>query len=263
MASTTGLAWSNEFKIGTVTAGSSEPSLGPTNLASDQCSAATGWQTISGVLTAVGGATLRVSSPSTGMVWRMVGLFRTNLTPQASITVILWSGVTAVFTRTVSGPAVGYGQVVVVLDRDYTGDYVTVDINDPTNPDGFINVAGAFAGPAWFPLSGITWDSAYSFTEQFDASVSRGGNEYVILLYRRRVWKLALDTIRDSEAWASLAELLRIASLGGNVLFVPDTASVDLYREALFGRLTSTADVTFPQKLMDARAWRGQVTERL
>jgi hypothetical protein len=257
------ISWANFCKTGTITAGNSEPALGPTNLSLDQCSAATGWQTQNGVLTAAAGATLRITAPSQGSIWRVVGLFRTNLTPQSSMSVILWSGTTSVWVGTMQGPQVGYGQSIVVMDQSYSGDYLTIGFNDPTNPDNHINIGGAFAGPAWFPQSGITWDSSYTSEDQQDASTSRGGSEYISLLYSRRVWNLALDAVRDSEAGADLGELRRIAALGINILFIPSVLSGDVYREAVFGTVKSTADVTFPHKLMDARAWRGQIKERL
>jgi hypothetical protein len=257
------IAWTNICKTGTITAGNSEPALGPTNLSLDQCSAATGWQTQNGVLTAAAGATLRITAPALGSIWRVVGLFRTNLTAQSSMTATLWSGSTAVWVGTLHGPQVGYGQAIAVMDRDYAGDYLTIEFNDTTNPDGHINVGGAYAGTAWFPQSGMTWDTAYTDDIRQDESISRGGSEYIQLLYRRRIWKLALDTVRDSEAGADLGELLRIAALGVNVLFIPEVTSGDMYREAVFGTVRSTSDVSFPQKLMDARAWRGQIMERL
>jgi hypothetical protein len=179
------------------------------------------------------------------------------------MSVILWSGSTAVWVGTMQGPQVGYGQSLAIMDRDYAGDYLTIEFNDVTNPDGHINVGGAFAGPAWFPQRGMTWDSSYNSDDRQDVSISRGGSEYISLLYSRRMWNLALDAVRDSEAGADLGELRRIAALGINVLFVPSVMSGDIYREAVFGTVRSTADVTFPNKIMDARAWRGQIKERL
>lgn len=265
MASNVLLGYANLFKTGSITAGSSASGLGAGNLTSDVCAPSTGWQTLAGVVTSGGGATLTVTSPTPGIGWRAFGLFRTNITSGATVTVTLFSnpGPSTVFTAIVAGPQTGYGQIVVATSAVVNGDYVTFQINDPVNPDGHINVGGAFAGPAWNPLSGITWDTTYGATTQQIKVISRGGQEYRNQLYRQRYWKIAMDAVANSEAWDDLGELDRIGSLGGNVLLVPDITSVDISREAVFGTLDPQADVNFQAHSINARAWRAQITERL
>src|SRR3954464_10974674 len=90
MALVTAVGYINYFKTGTITATSSLSGLGATNLASDQCAPSTGWQTGAGVVTASSGAVLRVTSATTGSVWRAFALVNTNLTGFATITATLW-----------------------------------------------------------------------------------------------------------------------------------------------------------------------------
>lgn len=258
------IGFQNIFKTGGITSGSQISTLGPTNLALDQCSPSVGWQTFSGVVTSAGGATLTLTGATTGLTWRAFCLVNTNLTAAASVVFKLFTNPsTQVFTQTVAGPVPGYRQAVAFSATDVVADYLTIAIDDPTNPDDFINVGGAFAGPAWDPNTGITWDSAYGSTVVQSKVTSRGGQEFRTQLYRQRYYKLAMDSVRDTEAWSQLGELDRIAALGVNVLIIPNTASANVSQEAVFGPLDAQADVTYSAHSTDARAWRAQITERL
>lgn len=265
MARYSALGWVNYFKTGTVSADSSVADLGPTNLASDLCSPETGWQTADGVVSAAGGALLRCDSPVAGLLWRGFCLVNTNLTAAAVVTATLYrsAGPTSVASLTVGGPQTGYRQVVGFFSQDETADYIEFAINDATNPDNNINVGGAFVGPAWFPDRGVGWDTTYGENVARTDTRARGGPRYINTLYVERYWQIALDAVRNSEAWDDLGELKRIAALGGNVLFAPDVTSVDLSREAVFGVLETQADVSFQSHSTDARAYRAQITERL
>jgi hypothetical protein len=149
------------------------------------------------------------------------------------------------------------------MPSDFVGDTLIFSINDAANPDGFINVPLAFAGPAWLPASGASWQSTVGRDDSVNETTSRGGQEYPVLLWQRRRWNLALDGIRGTELWADVGEIDRVSRLGGNLLFVPDQASASLQQEAIFGRLAATADVSFPYQAGDRRAWRATLTERI
>ena len=84
-----------------------------------------------------------------------------------------------------------------------------------------------------------------------------------MLWYRRR-WELALNSILAAEAAGPVNELGRVAAMGGNVLFCPDITDLNsLATEAVFGQLTPTADVGFPYGASDRRSWKVRVQERL
>jgi hypothetical protein len=265
MAGNTLIGSANIWKTGSVSAGSSVSGLGPANLQGDSCTPSAGWQSANGVVTAVGGATLQLTSSLAGVTWREFGVFQTNLTESAAVTFKLWltAGPTLVWSIAAPGPMNGYAQVVVDAGQDYVADYLTIDFDDSGNPDSHINVGGAFAGPAWQPLIGMSWNTTYGSTIRQARTQSRGGQETRRLLSRQRFWSVELQAVRDTEAWDDLAELDRIAALGGNVLLIPDITSADIYREAVFGPLDVVSDVSFPFQTTDARAWRGKITERL
>jgi hypothetical protein len=163
-----------------------------------------------------------------------------------------------------AGVAPGYGQSVLVLPEPVQGQLCRLDISDPSNPDGFINVPLLYAGDAWTPDRNIGWESAPGSDAQRDEVVTRGGQEFPSLQYARRRWDIDHKALGRNEVWPQLAEMIRSAQAGGNCLFVPDPDSVEVNREAVYGRLTATNNsITYPYQTLERRAWRGQITERL
>jgi len=256
------LGVNNLIKSGALIAGSSVPTMPITNLQTDSGASSMAWQTVSGVLTPAAGATFRCTP--TRQLWRLFGLFRTNLSQGASVTFSLYlNPATLVWSGTVTGPQPGYGQVVAVAPTDMFADYSVVDITDTGNPDGFINIPLAYAGPAWIPRLGFTWGSTYGRDSTVDEMISRGGQEYPTYRFQQRRWEAAFDAISDTELWTEAQNLDRVSRYGGNILFVPDLASTTSSNEAVFGRVTVTADVSYIAGFHDRHAWKFRIKERL
>jgi len=221
------------------------------------------WQTIAGDLTSADGATLTIT-PLTARTWRLFGLFRTNLTTSAVVTVTLYDNPsTLVFTDTMSTMVAGYGQVVLDAGQDYTADYCVIEIDDATNPDTFINVPLAYAGPGWLPGTGLAWQTTFGRDSQVDEVRSKGGQEYPTHWWSRRRWDIFLAGVNASEVWTEAMELDRISRFGRNVLFVPDVTSATLAYEMLLGRLEVVSDVSYVDGIVDYFTWRFRVRERL
>lgn len=260
----------NYFESGVIDAGSSPitsfvTGLEPTNLASDQVDPSLGWQTQDGVKTAVAGAYLEVSVSPAAPV-RAMGIGKTNLTPGASVTFELHNSGSTVFTETVSGPAIGYGQVVVTTgSADVTADTIFVRINDASNPDNHISVGWAFAGAVWNPedeLGLATQNAGYRPNPTRQETKTRGGQRFIQPFYVERTWAFALNAVTDDEAWTGLGELVRTANLGSNVLFIPDYTSAEINRESVFGVLDTTDNISFAGNMPGRRSWVGLITER-
>ncbi len=253
------IGWNNYVKTGTVTASEAAANFPVTNLQGDQGAAASAWQTND-----TGPATLTITPALTQRTWRALGLFRTNLTSAASLVFSLFNNPsTLVATATLPGPVNGTGQVVWVLGADTVADYATVAITDAGNPQGYLNVPLAFAGPAWNPLTGFSFATALGRDGTTDEAQSRGGQEYPVFRWQRRRWDYDMQGVRASELWLQLDAMLRTARTGANIFTVPDTTSANLASEALFGRIASLADVTFPFGTADRRAAKLRHTERL
>jgi len=256
-------SFQNYAKFSTIHANSYAPAMPPTNVATDSGSPAEAWQTAAGVVTPAGGALLNIAPSVAGLTWGVVGLFRTNLTTSASVNAVLWkagSPPVSVWGSTLS-PVYGRGQVVFLIPN-IVADYVQITFDDPTNPDGFINVPLVVCGQVWKPSRPIGFASTVGRDVSQAETVTRGGQTDTQLLWRRRRWNIQADVLA-AEAWSYLDFLLQYADTGTNVFFCPDSNSPYLQNEAIFGQMKSIADVSYPYQFADRRRWSASITERL
>ena len=262
------LGWVNLVLSGTLTAGSQAAGLGIGNLKQERGAASTAWQTGAGVVTANGGAWFEVDSGDSGSVWNALTLARTNLTADARIEWLIGEAPTSgglawTSGRVPAGVARGYAQTVAIPPAGTRGRRLHVRIDDPGNPDGFVNIPLAFVGPCWQPALNLGWGSAVGRDGLVTETVTRGGQEFPTSLWQRRRWELEFVGIRDAEVWPYVMELDAYARSGGNVLLIPQPGGAQMARETVFGRFQASGPVTTPLSSLDARAWRATVTERL
>lgn len=264
MPAVTYIGSDNLILTATMSANSAAPGFGASNVTDDHGSAESAWQTAAGVVTSAGGALLRADFSPAARTVRGVGIFRTNLTRQAVVTFQIWnsSGPTLVHgSGPLSGPQPRYGQVVYILPSNVTGDSLQILIDDPTNPDGFINVPLVWCGPLWQPGVSVSWESSYGRDTAAARRRARGGQSFIDHWYTARRFDMRLMNVPLSES-TTLTDLDHDARLGRNCLVVPD-ATADLYRDPVFGVITPTADITFPYNTLAYRAWAARVEERL
>jgi len=159
---------------------------------------------------------------------------------------------------------IGEGTGLAGTDQgSLTARYCRVDIEDAGNPDLFLNIPLVYAGDAWEPGRQISSDSASGTDAVTDEVVARSGAEYPVFRYEKRRWDLAFASLPDDEVFSGLEQVMRVARRGANVLFVPFPREDKSNFEAVFGRLTSRSDVTYPSTNKAYRAFRASVTERL
>lgn len=253
------IGYSNLAKTATLSATSAEAALPVTNLAEDRGSASLGWQTLAGVTS----ATITCTFEYAGSDVRLIGLFNTNFMPNASLTITGTLSGGTVWSDVITASPSGYRQAISFVLPTTAMDSVTIAIDDPTNPDGFLNAAQLFIGDAFAPALSISGQSSYGSRSDVKRQKTRGGQTYNTLQSRARVFTFDLGAVTDAEAMLSVAEIDRLAALGGNILFIPDHESTYRDREALFGELTESKDVSFSLGARNYRSWGGMITERL
>jgi hypothetical protein len=245
-----------------LTASSKASGLTAGNLQTQQGAPSEAWQTAAGVTA----ASLLIDAGE-DVLWRAFGLFRTNLTPAATVRWRL--GNLSSFSTSfydsgdLSGVVAGFGQHVHVIPSDVMSRYARLDISDPTNPDGFLNVPLAYAGPVWIPQVNIAPGGAVGRDRDATVVKTRSGGEFVSLRSSRRRWAVSLLALTSAEAWLQVAELEDAAADGRNILFVPFPAGAHVQREAVFGLLASNSPVTLPTPNAELRTWSATITERL
>lgn len=257
------LCWPNRVTYGTITVSSAEPGLGGENLANDSGSPVYAWQT-AGVTN--GAINLVLPTQDT---WRAFGLFRTNLTANAAVRWRVWAGTSMsdvpLFDsgQRSAGIAPSYLQSVLVLPSEVTGQMVQCDINDTGNPDGFLSVPLAYAGPIWQPLRNFDASSSTGRTSQSVKTATRGGGVVVRNDWTKRTFTLSLSGIRAAEVWSKVMDADLYARRGNNLLFIPDPADPLINLQSIFGEVEPTSEITYPNRVAEGRGWRATITERL
>lgn len=259
--SNTLFAWNNYVLTATLSATSQ--AMPVSNVQDERGSPSVAWQTVTNVTQ---NAVVTITPSLRSQTWRVFGVFRTNLTAFATVTVSLYTNPAApvfVWNTSVDGPEPGFFQSIVVAPTDIVADFATIEIDDIGNPDGFLNIPLIFAGPAWQPLSAAAYDTTFGGDALIDEATSRGGQEYPTLRWERRRGELSFMGLRAGEAVGPILELQATARRGNNCLFIPDITSATMNTESIYGRVTATADVGYPYGAADRRSWRARITERL
>lgn len=141
--------------------------------------------------------------------------------------------------------------------------YCRLDIEDLSNPDLFLSIPFVYAGDAWEPSRQISSGSSWGMDSRVDEVVMKGGQEYPDFQFMRRRWDIAVDSLPDADVFTGLAEVMRYALRGRNLLFVPFPQGERRNFEAVFGRFVVKSDISFVDKSGQHRAFRATVTERL
>lgn len=258
------LGHDNRVLTGAITVSAAVEGMGAAQLRDVHGASSSAWQTPFGTLA----GQLDIDSGDNASQWQAFALCRTNLTAAATLRVRV--GNDAAFATSAydsgtigAGVAADVGQAVHFIAAAIAGRHARINIDDPFNPDGFLHVPLAFAGPGWTVAMGITPASADGDEVVAAEARTRGGQEYVELRHARRAWELAMEAVLDaSERRDRLAPLLRAAADGRNVLTIPRLDG-DMAREAVFGRLQATTRVGWQAGIMGWRTVRLLATERM
>jgi hypothetical protein len=222
------------------------------------------WVTAGGVLTAAAGAYLDLDFGAAAAA-RVFGIFRTNLTTAATLTVTMGTsaGASDVYAPGAeSGLAAGIGQIVHVAAADQTARYCRLALDDAANPDNQLKVGLAFAGPVGIPTYNFARPWARGRAGQAFEVGARAGSRYAVPGPVARSLRIELPELTEAEAFGWADELDRVARLGGNVIVVPRPDGAYLQTEAVFGRLR--AETGFENRRTAGEfAYALTVTERL
>ncbi|GBQ14714.1 hypothetical protein [Swaminathania salitolerans] len=258
LADTTGrlcaFGWENAFVTGRLSASAAHADLPVGNLATPQGAPATAWR--------APGRTASVTlHPGAMTAWDCVSLHRTNLTATARWSVRIWRGATLVHDSGLLAADTREGQSVMVLDTPVTGDRMTLLVADAANPDGFLSLPLAYAGPLWRPQRNMAWTGGESAESDADTVTSLSGAEYVTLRWQRRVIRIEHRSLGIEEL-PRIRHMLAQARSGANILFIPDPGAATRSGDAVFGRCEA-GEITASAGAANRRAITLTMRERL
>jgi hypothetical protein len=184
------------------------------------------------------------------VTWDIVGLFRTNLTAAATVQILLGStvGASDIYSGSANlcGVAAGYLQSLNSLGATYLARYAKVIISDSANPDGCLKIGLAYAGPLSTPSNNFDYGDANGWQDDTTFQISKGGQEYPVSTPAYREATFLLQNLTEAEKFDLIMEMDRLASITGNVLFIPNPGSTYTNREAIFGHMKKSSAPTRP-----------------
>lgn len=150
----------------------------------------------------------------------------------------------------------GYAQTVHIPTSSVAGQYCKVTIYDPNNPDLFIRVGAAYAGPMASPTISFAPGAAEGWQDDSVVTTAKGGQEYISIGATYRVTEIEFADLTEAERYTVALEIDRVAALRSNVLFVPEPDSAYLQRAAIFGRLTQLDPPVRRYPGVTSKRWR-------
>jgi len=255
------IGYQNRILTATLSASSQAANLPVTNLQTPHADVTNQWRTTSRAGNVI------ADTGSSASTWRLFMLAALNANANILMRVVISDN------ADMSAPnydsnwqggimAPGYQQLVWITSSEVQGRYCQILLNNGSNPDPYLSVGLAYAGPAYVPSRGLSYESSWIASPTQDVVETRGGQEYITQRFRRRAWDIAFGSLPAADVYASVAEVMRVADLGVNIAFVPFSDG-DPSREAIMGRLRTTSGIGYPARVAQYRSWRAQITERL
>lgn len=146
------------------------------------------------------------------------------------------------------------------------GRYARIDIADPANPLGYVQIGRFMAGDAFVPRINMAYGAALKFIDDSARSLSKGGQAWWDKKAKRRQITAQFGFLTEGEAWGAAYDLLNKLGLTGNLLFVydPDDSSAIVLRRTIYGRLAQLDDLVTASASIDCPySWNLSVEELL
>lgn len=234
--------------------------MGAENLRLGLGNAAAAWQTPAGTTSASVLLACNEAVP-----YRVICAARTNLTASALLRVRIGTAASYLASPAYDSGLVpadvgtGIGQAIHVLPSAVTAPVLLLDILDPSNPDGFLNIPLLWAGDA--AAFNLGYASTESRVVRRQDVETRGGTVLPQPLSVARAWQITAPLLLDAQgAW--WAPLEAAAAASRNILFIPRLAAGAPAREAIVGLLQG-GPRGFVGGSGQLRSWSATITERL
>jgi len=126
--------------------------------------------------------------------------------------------------------------LVYILQGSTNAQYVRVEISDPTNADGYVQIGRVFCADGWQPVRNVTYDtSSLAWEDPTGVQEALSGAEYFDPRTKRRIVRCGLDAMTEDEAMGVAFEIQRRMGISGEILFIwdPDDTTHALRRQFL------------------------------
>ena len=161
-------------------------------------------------------------------------------TPEA-----VWEEDSWFFGRPTEADLSGYSLNTINL-MDYLIDsrYIKVEIDDTTNPDGYIELGRCFLSPITELLINMEYGATIKWNDSSIVSESVSGTEFFFNKKKKRTFSCASSFMEDAEALATIFEIQKSSGITGEVFIMPDRDdTVNGFRTSFLSRMTELGGI--------------------
>ncbi|EDP66835.1 hypothetical protein BAL199_17278 [alpha proteobacterium BAL199] len=144
--------------------------------------------------------------------------------------------------------AATYGIAAIhVLPVPVIARHLRLELDDPGNPEGYLQAGRLVAGPAWQPRVNLQYGWSIEQVDDSRTVRSRGGQSYVDVQPKYRRLRFAFDFLERDEVFGHAYELERIKGVGGDLMVMADPDDLQhRHRHTVYGVLAETAPIANP-----------------
>lgn len=137
----------------------------------------------------------------------------------------------------------------------------TVEIDDSTNADGYVQISRVFIGRAFRPSYNCNWGAALGYESATGVETALLGTEFFDEREPARVFTFELDFLNDAEVYGATLPMQRKLDVHGEVIVVPDEDDARYSRQRIiYGRLRKPSPFSNPYYAIHSSAWEVKET---
>lgn len=142
----------------------------------------------------------------------------------------------------------GYpGILLSLLPAFAVGRYIRIEIDDPGNAAGYIELGRLFVGETWSPQYNASYGAAIQWNTATTTDTAIDGTAYFDRREGLRSWAFQLDWLTSGEAFGTVFEMQRTLGIDQQLLmlFEPDD-EINRLRKSFLGTLGPASPITYP-----------------
>jgi hypothetical protein len=158
----------------------------------------------------------------------VMALISTNISPSATIRV------RGADNSGMSSPDYDSGAISSYQHTDYAisftqtdARYWRIDINDTSNPDGYVEIGRLFIGSRFRPGINCEIGAALGVESRTQTQEALNGPEYFDERVNRRTWRGAWTALTDAEAYRQMLVIQQNTDINGEIYFFEDDDDIE------------------------------------
>lgn len=134
-----------------------------------------------------------------------------------------------------------------ILPTSVNARYMRIELSDPTNPDGYVQLGRPFTANGWQPVRNMVYGASLQWENRSEVSETLSGAEYFNERAAPRVARFELQAMTESEAMAIAFEIQRSSGITREIFYVWDPEdTVHALRRQFMGRLRQLSPIENP-----------------